>query len=74
MNGSNIALSVRERPSSTPSGSPTAIDSTRPMVKPAALTPSGAQSVPVTIMVHSVTPIRLGVVKYILVPAYSDTK
>ena len=50
------------------------VDSVVHIITGGALTPSGAHSVPVTIMVQSVTPIRLGVVKYILVPACSDTK
>ncbi len=60
-NGSNEHRVQRaaHRPSTTPSGSPTAFDRTRPMVKPAALTLSGAQSLPVTIKFHIVTAILL---------------
>ena len=68
-NGSSIALSVRERPSRTPSGTPTAIDRPSPSAKPLALTPSGAQIVPVANIFHSVPAIWLGVVKNSLVPA-----
>ncbi len=74
MNGSSIALSVRERPISTPSGSPTTIASPSPSAKPEALTPSGAQIVPVANIAHSVPAIWLGVVKNSLVPADSVTK
>ena len=71
MNGSSIALSVRERPISTPSGSPTTIARPSPSAKPEALTPSGAQIVPVANIVQSVPAIWLGVVKNSLVPAES---
>ena len=74
MNGSSIALSVRERPIRTPSGSPTTIARPSPSAKPEALTPSGAQIVPVANIAHSVPAIWLGVVKKSLVPAESGTR
>src|SRR5712692_2491604 len=74
MNGSNIALSVRDRPIRTPSGSPTRIARPRPSAKPEALTPSGTQIVPVANICQSVPAIWLGVVKNSLVPGDSVTR
>ena len=69
MNGSSIALSMRERPSRMPSGKPTAIDKPSPSAKPEALTPSGSQIAPVANRFQIVPAILLGVVKNSLVPA-----
>src|SRR5262249_18300515 len=71
MNGSNIALSVRERPSRMPSGSAMTIAMPSPSAKPVALTASGAQIDPLANMVHSVPTTWLGVAKNSLVPADS---
>src|SRR5215813_3174121 len=61
MNGSNIALSVADRPSRTPTS--------RPIAKAEALTPSGPQIVPVANILHSVPPTSLGTVKNSLFPS-----
>src|SRR6516225_3678124 len=61
MKGSNIALRVADRPSRTPTGSPTA--------KAEALTLSGPQIAPVANILQSVPPISLGTVKNSLVPS-----
>ena len=74
MKGSNIALSVRERPISTPSGSPTTIARAKPTANPAALTPSGVQITPVANSRQSVPATWLGVVKKSLVPADIGTR
>jgi hypothetical protein len=74
MNGSTMALSVGERPSNTPSGKPTTMASRRPIAKADALTPSGAQMLPVANMVHNVPAIWLGTVKNSFVPAFIGTK
>src|SRR5215471_12500959 len=69
MNGSNIALSVAERPSRTPTGRPTAIAIKSPIAKAEALTLSGSQIVPVANILHSVPPTSLGTAKNSLVPS-----
>ena len=66
-----MALSVGDRPSRMPSGSPAAIAIASPSAKAVALTRSGGQIAPVANMFHSVAAIRLGVVKNSLVPGES---
>ena len=54
MKGSSMALSVRERPISTPSGSADHDGEAEPEREARALTPSGVQIAPVANMLHSV--------------------
>jgi len=70
MKGSNIALSVADRPSRMPSGRPTTIAKASPTANAAALTPSGDQIEPVASISHSVSKMRLGTVKKSLVPDF----